>query len=135
MAGRSHEHCAIRQFVSIFESSKTMNELEKAREEIRRCDDDIRKAFLKRMEAVSKVADYKQRHDRPVYVKEQEKAVLERCAGKGQDPVLRKYYLDLVQFCIDLSKQYQEELTGKSGQIEKKGKQDESDPDTEGEHI
>lgn len=87
-----------------------MSKLEQARADIRECDQEIARLFLKRMAAVKEVALYKKEMGLPVFDPTQEQKVLERNGALVDDEELRSYYLTFVQSTMDVSKQYQHRL-------------------------
>ena len=87
------------------------NELENAREEIRKADAEIIRNFGARMKAAAKVAQFKKEFGLPIEDKEQEKKVIERIASCTADEELRSYAVSLAESLISLSKKYQSALT------------------------
>ena len=86
------------------------NELEKAREEIRRADAEIIRNFEARMNAAGKVAQFKKEFGLPVEDRKQEKKVIERIAACAGNEELRIYDVSLAEHLIALSKKYQSAL-------------------------
>ena len=86
-------------------------ELNEARDEIRRVDEEMAKLFVARMEAVRKVAEYKRAHGLPIEDKEQEARVIEGRSALVDDPELRSFYVRFLSGTIEVSKSYQHRLT------------------------
>ncbi len=86
------------------------NDLEKAREEIRRADAEIIKNFEIRMKAAGAVAAYKKEYGLPIEDKEQEKKVTGRIASLTENEELRSYSASLAECLMTLSKKYQSRL-------------------------
>ena len=86
--------------------------LEDLREDIDRIDTKLIELFERRMEVVSKVADYKKSVGMPVFDPERERLKLadisQRLENKELDQYLQKFFQNL----FDLSKDYQEVRNG-----------------------
>ncbi|MBR6095918.1 MAG: chorismate mutase [Oscillospiraceae bacterium] len=85
-------------------------ELREARELIRAVDEEMAGLFVRRMEAVRAVADYKRVRGLPIEDREQEARVL---AGRGAlvaDSELREFYLCFLRDTMELSKRWQHRL-------------------------
>ncbi|MBR4425520.1 MAG: chorismate mutase [Oscillospiraceae bacterium] len=85
-------------------------ELSEAREIIREVDEAMAGLFVRRMEAVRAVADYKRARGLPIEDREQEARVI---AGRGalvEDPELREFYVRFLREAIELSKRWQQRL-------------------------
>lgn len=89
---------------------KTMDLLEKAREIINEADEEMAKQFVRRMQAVEMVAEYKKTHGLPVLDEAREAEVVRRGALRVQDDVLRSYYVDFIQNNMQISRAYQHQL-------------------------
>lgn len=87
-----------------------MTELERARLIINECDDVMREAFEKRMEAVRQVALYKKEHGLPVEDISREEEMIKRQSGLVESEELRSYYVNLLRANIDVSKSFQHKL-------------------------
>ncbi|MBQ9412195.1 MAG: chorismate mutase [Oscillospiraceae bacterium] len=86
-------------------------ELNEARERIRQADEAMAALFVRRMEAVHTVAEYKRARGLPVEDPAQEARVLEGRGALVEDPVLREYYMLFLQHVMDVSKLFQHRLT------------------------
>ncbi|MBQ7859085.1 MAG: chorismate mutase [Faecalibacterium sp.] len=84
-----------------------MNQLEQARITIDAIDSQMAALFEQRMNAVCAVADYKAEQGLPIYDPAREKIVLAKNTARIQNPDLRPYYADLLQYQMDLAKQYE----------------------------
>lgn len=87
-----------------------MDDLQKAREEIDRCDSEMAALFCRRMEAVKAVAAYKAERGLTVLDTAREAAVLARGAERIKDPELSSYYRLFQKNTMELAKQYQRRL-------------------------
>lgn len=87
-----------------------MNELEKSRREIDEIDRSLARLFCRRMESVKNVALYKSAHGLPVFDEEREAQVLERAAGRVDDPLLRSYYVLFVRDMMEIAKKYEHNI-------------------------
>ena len=84
-----------------------MNQLENARAVIDSVDSQMAALFEQRMNAVCQVAEYKAAQGLPIYDAAREAAVLAKNTARIQDPALRPYYADLLQYQMNLAKQYE----------------------------
>lgn len=87
-----------------------MNELESCRMEIDEIDRKLAQLFCQRMESVKNVALYKSNHGLPVFDADREAKVLERAAGRVDDPLLRSYYVLFVRDIMEISKKYEHNI-------------------------
>lgn len=87
-----------------------MNELELARIKIDEADEEIRNAFLKRMNAVKDVINYKIKNNLAIFDSSREDIVINKNMALLKDKNVSKYYEDLLKYLIKLSKEYQEEI-------------------------
>ena len=87
-----------------------MNELEKAREQINEIDRQMAALFEKRMEAVGRVAAYKQQHGLRVFDQAREAEVIEQNAARITKEELRSHYIRFLQNNMEISKAYQHRL-------------------------
>lgn len=92
-----------------------MDELELARQEIDRADADLAAAFVRRMEAASRIAQYKKERGIPVFDPAREARVLEQNARRVEDPRLREEYLRLLKCAMALSRARQRRLGAETG--------------------
>ena len=88
--------------------------LQQARETINEVDRAMAALFVRRMEAVKSIAAYKWERGLPILDEGREREVLERNAALLPDEELRGYYVSFLQHLMDLSKDYQRQLTGES---------------------
>lgn len=89
-----------------------MDQIKEAHEIINEADRQIAGLFVKRMEAVRRVAEYKQEHGLPVYDANRERLVVERNASLIEDDDLKSFYVSFIQNTLEISKQYQRHLLG-----------------------
>lgn len=87
--------------------------LEELRNQIDAIDDEILKLFFKRMETVSKVADYKKENTISTLQKGREREILKRVTEKS-DGEMAEYSRLLFNCLMDLSKSYQNKRNAKS---------------------
>ena len=87
-----------------------MNELELARIKIDEADEEIRNAFLKRMNAVKDVINYKTKNNLAIFDSSREDIVINKNMALLKDKNVSKYYEDLLKYLMKLSKEYQEEI-------------------------
>ena len=85
-------------------------DLNEAREQIRAVDEEMAALFVRRMEAVSAVAEYKRAHGLPIEDRAQEARVLEGRGALIEDPALRSYYTQFLQETMEVSKRWQRRL-------------------------
>lgn len=90
-----------------------MNELEQARQDIDRIDRQMAALFEERMQAVGRVALYKQQNDLPILDEGRETRVIEKNRGLIRDSELRDLYEEYIRFQMALSRRYQAHLLGK----------------------
>ena len=82
-------------------------ELHEIREEIRQIDEEMAELFVRRMEAVRKVAAYKNQRGLPVLDREQETRVIQGRSALIKDPELQPFYREFLQETMDISKRWQ----------------------------
>lgn len=82
-------------------------ELHEIREEIRQIDEEMAELFVRRMEAVRKVAAYKNRRGLPILDQEQEARVIEGRSSLIKNPELQPFYREFLQETMDISKRWQ----------------------------
>lgn len=87
-----------------------MDKLTKAREEISAVDREIAALFVRRMNAVRTVSEYKTEHGLPVYDAAREEALLTKNASYIEDDELRGYYMDFQRNAMRVSRRFQEKL-------------------------
>ena len=90
-----------------------MNDLEKARIEINRIDEEIAKLFEQRMKVVEDVIDYKIKNGMEILDSNREKEVIERNKSLIADKKYEKYYLEFIINMMKISKDYQKEILKK----------------------
>lgn len=86
------------------------NELAKAREIINGVDKEMQKLFVKRMEAVRVIADYKAKHGLEILDIAREKEVISSASLGVEDPELRAYYINFIKNTMAVSRSYQSRL-------------------------
>ena len=87
-----------------------MSELNTARREITRIDEEMARLFEQRMREAEKIAAYKKEHGLPVRDPAREEALIAHCRKLIENPVLEGHYADFLRSVIDLSCRYQETL-------------------------
>ena len=94
-----------------------MDKLQEARRAISAIDAEMAELFVRRMEAVGQVAQYKLEHGLPVFDGAREQEVLEKGAARVTDPALREHYARFLQNNMDVSKDYQRRLLAKDAPL------------------
>lgn len=89
----------------------TMDKLIKARQEIDAVDREIAALFVRRMNAVRLVSEYKTEHGLPVYDAAREEAIIAAGASRVEDEELRSYYVEFLRDTMKVSRQFQEKLS------------------------
>ncbi len=89
------------------------NKLEEARDIINQVDSEMINLFIKRMAAVSMVAEYKMENDIPVLDSIREDAIKEKNLELLSNKVLEPYYLEFFDGVLKSSKEYQKFLLEK----------------------
>ncbi len=87
-----------------------LDQLQAARQEINRIDQEMAALFVQRMAAAAQVAEYKGQRGLPIYDPAREKEMVERCAAGIADPALREHYIRFLQGSIAVSRDYQRQL-------------------------
>lgn len=85
-------------------------ELEKLREEIRKADKEIAEAFVRRMEAVKGIAEYKKSHGISIEDPNQEQSVIDNSSALVEDDEIRSYFIPFIKNAIGVSKSWQQKL-------------------------
>ena len=85
-------------------------ELHEIREEIRQIDEEMAELFVRRMEAVRKVAAYKNQRGLPVLDREQEARVIQGRSALIKDPELQPFYIEFLKDVMKVSKHWQQYL-------------------------
>ena len=86
------------------------NKLEKARQIINETAAQMAELFVKRMEAVKAVFEYKKEFGLPIYDKKREASVIEANSALIEDEALKGYYIDYIKKVTSLSRAYQHRL-------------------------
>lgn len=86
-----------------------MNDLELLRKKIDEIDSELCKLFEQRMEIAKKIGEYKKNNNLNVLDASREKEVLTKAKDRVKNKELEKYYLKLVSYLMELSKDYQKE--------------------------
>jgi len=87
-----------------------MDRLEEARGIINEVDEEMARLFVRRMQAVATIADYKREHGLPVLDAAREEAVIRRGSARVEDDELRAYYTNFIQSNMAISRAYQQKL-------------------------
>ncbi len=85
-------------------------ELQEIRDEIRQIDEEMAELFCRRMDAVRKVAAYKNRRGLPILDQEQEARVIEGRSALIKNPELRPFYIEFLKDVMKVSKHWQQYL-------------------------
>ena len=88
-----------------------MRDLKDIRSDINEIDEEIRRLFVKRMDAAKEIAEYKAAHGLPILDPEREREVIESNATKLESDELRPYYVSFLQGSMAVSRNYQDMLT------------------------
>lgn len=87
-----------------------MTKLDEARKTINEIDKEMASLFIKRMEAVKLVSEYKAENDLPVFDKKREEELFEKNSAFVEDKSLLPYYTDFLKETVSVSKRYQRKL-------------------------
>ena len=87
--------------------------LAKYRKEIDNIDKEIVKLFEQRMEISSKIRDYKKNNNLQILNKEREKEVIEKNINNIKNDDIKKYVIDLLNFIMEQSREYQKNKLSK----------------------
>ena len=85
-------------------------ELQEIREEIRQIDEEMAELFCRRMEAVRKVAAYKNRRGLPILDQEQEARVIEGRSSLIKNQELLPFYIEFLKDVMKVSKHWHQYL-------------------------
>ena len=88
------------------------NELEQARREIDAVDAEMAALFCRRMDAVRRVAAYKQARGLPVLDASREEAVVAKNCARLPDEAYAEYYEDFIRHTMGLSREFKREVLG-----------------------
>ena len=88
--------------------------LDKARREINEIDKELRDLFLRRMNAVKSVAEYKSKNGLPILDEARETEIIKNNSVFIEDDKLRSYYVDFLKDLMTVSRRYQGELIEQS---------------------
>ncbi len=91
-----------------------MDLLTEARDKIDAIDAQMVQLFEARMQAVQDVTRYKKQNGLAIYDATREAAVIEKNIARIQDATLRPYYADLLQYQMDIAKQYEAQMMGQN---------------------
>ena len=86
-----------------------MRDIAELRQEINQLNNDILKAFIRRMEVSQGIIEYKKANALPVLDRKREEEVLQNMIDLTPED-LKPYTLDLFKCIMDLSKEYQNKL-------------------------
>ena len=87
-----------------------MTKLEEARIEINEIDKQMSQLFIKRMDAVKKVIEYKLENNLPIFDEKRELEVIELNVSNLNNLQLQDYYKDFVISMMNISKKYQKDI-------------------------
>ena len=85
-------------------------DINRARQEINEIDRQMAELFCKRMDAVKEVGQYKKERGLPIFNFERERQVVAAGAKRVDDPDYRDYYVNFIEYVMELSKRYQSRL-------------------------
>ena len=85
-------------------------DLSEAREHIRAVDEEMAELFVRRMEAVTAIAEYKREHGLPIEDLAQEARMIEGRSAQISDIALRDSYVQFLRGTIEVSKRWQRRL-------------------------
>jgi chorismate mutase / prephenate dehydratase len=91
-----------------------MDQLQTYRDEIDAIDQQIQELFLKRMEIVSTIADYKMDRDLSVYDHRREDEVIQKNMERIKDSPYAAYYQHLLEVILKESKEFQKAIVIRS---------------------
>ena len=91
------------------------SKLDEARTIINEIDKEMIDLYIKRMQAVKMVAEYKLENNIPVLDDSREAFLKEKNLRELNDPDLEKYYLEFFEGVLESSKDYQKKLIEKHG--------------------
>ncbi len=89
-----------------------MKDLKELRQEIEIIDKEMAKLFVNRMEIVKNVALYKQENGMVVLDRSRELELLEKTSSLVNDESMRKYFRELLEKQMELSRDYQRRILG-----------------------
>ncbi len=84
-----------------------MDALQKARKTIDDVDRQMAELFVKRLDAVKTIGEYKQANGLPILNEQREQEVIEKNANLISDPLLRSYYVRFLENNMAVSRAYQ----------------------------
>lgn len=87
-----------------------MNQLEEARRDINEIDRQMALLFVQRLEASSRVLEYKRRNSMPVFDPVREREVIEKGMQRMENGSYREYYRKFITTLMEISKEYQHKL-------------------------
>lgn len=87
-----------------------MNQLEEARKEIDAVDREMAKLYTRRLDAVTKVLQYKKEHGLPILDSKREVQVIEKNVDQIENPHYKRPYRDFVKMMMRNSREYQQTL-------------------------
>lgn len=90
-----------------------MSDLELIRKEIDKIDEELVKLFERRMEIISEVAEYKEKHNEPIAHEEREREVLNNCKRILKDKKHEKELEELFDCLMSISRRAQERALNK----------------------
>ena len=100
----------MKEIKNMSNNSNYLNKLEKAREVINEVDSQMAELFVKRMNAVRDVCEYKMEYGLPILDQKREDSVIERNSALVEDEILKGYYIDYLRSLMSVSRAYQYRL-------------------------
>ena len=87
-----------------------MTKLEEARIEINEIDKQMAQLFIKRMDTVKKIIEYKLKNNLPIFDEKRELEVIELNVSNLNNLQLQVYYKEFVISMMNISKKYQKDF-------------------------
>lgn len=85
-------------------------DIKELRDEISRIDEQMAELFIKRMQIVEKVAEYKAERGLPIEDKEHEQRIIDSKSELVENQDLKPYYVQFIQNNMDVSKRWQHRI-------------------------
>lgn len=87
-----------------------MKDLTEIRKEINKIDDEMAKLFVKRMEQIEQVAEYKKQHGIAVLDEKREEQVIRQNSARVENATIREYYTNFIRENMAISRAYQSRI-------------------------
>ena len=89
--------------------------LQEARNKINNIDERMAGLFEERMMAVEEVAEYKSKHNMPIYDAAREQEIIDSKSKLISKDEYKPYYKEFIQDLMNISKEYQQHIIGDNG--------------------